>query len=574
MTDEPDFMRQARENAERIEAEVDQVAADTEQIGEGLTEETAQMLEGFLSQSRLPDEPNWMNSAVSRQFGSIPYTDIDRLADALARDDRVALGRSQEDARNNLYGVLTQSVINHQKTATLAWFNSRYFIVRNVGGKCRIGEWNDGKGMDLDSIILWQPPREFQDGYAGDKIFLGWNESNPNPKLMGKGKWWFEQENRRIFDKLAFDTQKGEDADGNLNLWRGWGVQPKAGEWPLLRAHIENVLANGDKECSQYILKWAAWAFQNPDEPCEVALVFRGKQRTGKGTFGRLMNKIFNYAGSHITDPRSMSSRFNNHLMGICLAFLDEVVRPENKAIASMMKALLTEPRLKFEGKGIDLIGAKNRLKVIMATNHDWVVSAETDDHRYSIFDVSNAHASDKQYFDALFAEIDGGGAAAFLHDLLEMDLKGWHPRQDLPETAAKVDQKRLSLDPPERVFNDLLLAGEFPIAISASGMKTGLFVAASIIREVAQKRYNVDFDDAKCTALMESMGCVRDSQFRASYGRLNYWKLPSLEAARVAWSSNELDQDWPEIMQYERDASDQDETDYQGWAPMPRSGF
>ena len=61
--------------------------------------------------------------------------------------------------------------------------------------------------------------------------------------------------------------------DGRLNLWRGWGIEPHPGDWSLLRRHIEEVLAGGNKEAADYIIRWIAWAFQNPAERAEVALV-------------------------------------------------------------------------------------------------------------------------------------------------------------------------------------------------------------------------------------------------------------------------------------------------------------
>ena len=69
-----------------------------------------------------------------------------------------------------------------------------------------------------------------------------------------------------------------------LNLWQGWGVEAKPGDWGLIRKHIEEVLAGGNEEFAEYIVRWIAWSIQNPAAPAEAALVLIGEKGAGKGT--------------------------------------------------------------------------------------------------------------------------------------------------------------------------------------------------------------------------------------------------------------------------------------------------
>ena len=43
-----------------------------------------------------------------------------------------------------------------------------------------------------------------------------------------------------------------------LNMWRGFSVEARQGDWHLMQAHIRDVLADGDPEAERYILDWAA----------------------------------------------------------------------------------------------------------------------------------------------------------------------------------------------------------------------------------------------------------------------------------------------------------------------------
>src|SRR5262249_60170414 len=100
-----------------------------------------------------------------------------------------------------------------------------------------------------------------------------------------------------------------------------------------------------------------------------------------------------------------------------------------------------------------------------------WRVRVEGDrgvcglERRPGVFEVNPIYIQRGGYFEPLFAEIDGGGAAAMLYDLLRLDLEGWHPRYDIPQTQALVDQKVQSLDGLEQWWLAKLSTAETPTA-------------------------------------------------------------------------------------------------------------
>src|SRR6185312_4061578 len=70
-------------------------------------------------------------------------------------------------------------------------------------------------------------------------------------------------------------------------------------------------------------------------------------------------------------------------------------------------------------------------------------------------------------YFKAIDAQMEAGGLAAMLHDLLTLDLSQFEVRH-VPETAALVDQKRLTLNARGGALawlQDILEAGEIRLA-------------------------------------------------------------------------------------------------------------
>ena len=227
-----------------------------------------------------------------------------------------------------------------------------------------------------------------------------------------------------------------------------------------MQHHIKEVLAGGNEDYARYILCWAAYAVQHPERQAEVALVLMGGRGVGKGVFGRALCQIFGQHSLHINSVERLVGRFNSHLRDCCLLFADEAYWPGNPSHLGVIKALITEPTLAIEQKSVDLADAPNRLHVVMASNEDWVVPAGMDERRFAVFAVSDNHQKDEAYFKALYGQLHSGGLEAMLHDLLAMDLGRWHPRLDVPQTEALLDQKRQSLSPIEQWYDDLLGSG------------------------------------------------------------------------------------------------------------------
>jgi hypothetical protein len=82
----------------------------------------------------------------------------------------------------------------------------------------------------------------------------------------------------------------------------------------------------------------------------------------------------------------------------------------------------------------------------MMTTNHDHAVSAGVGDRRNAVYDVSDEHACDKAWFDALYDDLGHGGAGQFLRFLQNVKLDDWHPREVL-KTAETAEQQRMSGD-------------------------------------------------------------------------------------------------------------------------------
>jgi hypothetical protein len=123
------------------------------------------------------------------------------------------------------------------------------------------------------------------------------------------------------------------------------------------------------------------------------------------------------------------------------------------------LKRLVTEPDLFIEAKGRDGVSVTNMLHIVMASNEDWIVPAGEDERRYAVFGVSDAHIQDEAWFKPIYAEMEAGGEAAMLYDLLRLDLGDWHPRR-IPKTLGLLEQQSQSLRPEDSWWVELLQSG------------------------------------------------------------------------------------------------------------------
>ena len=364
---------------------------------------------------------------------------------------------------------------------------------------------------------------------------LGLGEAKPKSKLSGIPYWWLDHLNRREYQGLVLrpDTLNQEIMEKGhryLNLWRGFAVQPRQGNWSRMRSHIYEVLAAGDQGGGDYIIKWSAFGVQHPELRAEQALCFRGEEGIGKGTFANAYLQLFGEAhGFRVQSTRELTGDFNAHFRDRVVVLADEAIWGGDKAAESKLKGLITEPTFPLEGKGKDIIRWKNHLSFIVTGNAKWIVPAGPKARRWTVFDCPETYLGNKRYFDAIQQELANGGLEAMLYDLLHMPLGEFHPRVGY-KTAALQDQKRESLEPAWKALEMILQDGVLaPGAAPAN--------AASLAAIVGHARDMVPFlktrTDKELRDAMKSLGATAR---RDNTGFARLWYFPPLPACRAAW--------------------------------------
>jgi hypothetical protein len=353
--------------------------------------------------------------------------------------------------------VLT--VIPGGKEDPLAKMNTKFAVVQ-VGGKMRI-VWFEPSAVfdDVETVV-----------YADKTNFMALRENERVPvkdefggtKQVGIGKWWLSQPDRKQYDRVVFDP--GLKDPKAFNLWRGFSVEPAKGKCKRYLAHLFENVCRGNGEHFNYLLNWMARAVQSPELQGEVAVVMRGREGTGKGVAISQFGKLFGQHYLHISQPDHLTGHFNAHLQSVSVLFADEAFFAGDRRHEGVLKALITEPTLMVEIKGVDAFQVRNSLHVMMSSNSQWVVPAGAEARRFFCLDVSDGSMQNSDYFAAIVEEMDNGGRAALLRVLQERDITRFNVRK-VPRTSMLEDQQAHSRRGIDALVYELVDRGELPFS-------------------------------------------------------------------------------------------------------------
>ena len=260
---------------------------------------------------------------------------------------------------------------------------------------------------------------------------------------------WLKATDRPTYPQ-GFAMLPGENPPkGVYNLWTGFGCEVDYSSTPIQARkalwHLKYVICGGDQTSYRYSLGWLAHAFQNPKKQAEVAFVMLGGRGAGKGTLGGWFIGLFGSHGTHIQNPGHLTGRFNSHLKSTVALFVDEAFFVGDRAAHNVLKGLITENQIMVEPKNVNAYAAKNRLKIMMATNETHAISAGTDERRYFVTYVSDRVKQNHKYFTELTKWWKDGGDRALFTLLCHIDLSEFNIRK-VPKTAALEEQKLESL--------------------------------------------------------------------------------------------------------------------------------
>ena len=356
-----------------------------------------------------------------------------------------------------LVGKTLAEETNTDVDAVILDMNRKHAVVRQGGNLSIL--WEEDRRYTADAtrrVVDFYAQPQLELYYKNKTVLVDRGAGQPK-KEQSVLQYWLRHPQRRTFNEVVFAP--GGEPDGAFNLWQGWGAHPRPGDWSLLRNHIWENICSQNEALFKYLIAWMADGVQNPAKRPGTTIILRGKEGTGKGVLVSNYGALF---GSHflqVSNPRHFLGNFNAHLANCLFLFADEAFWAGDKSSDGILKALITEDTLNIERKGQDMFKMPNLIRMMMASNNDWVVPAGMEARRFCVIDVSEARMQDEKYFQAIQEQMANGGKEAFMHDLLHADLEIANLRS-VPKTRALLEQKIYSMTPIQQFWYNRLCDG------------------------------------------------------------------------------------------------------------------
>ena len=283
-------------------------------------------------------------------------------------------------------------------------------------------------------------------------------------------KAWLNSEGRRMVNPEHIVFEPGKDLDPpEINLFDGFAMQPRKGDCaPILELlrYLCSESADTAEEVAAvmaWALRWLALPLQRPGTKMRSALVFHGPQGAGKNLLFEIVAKIYGQYAL-VVGQEQLEDKFNDWASQKLFLIGDEVVaRQELYHQKNKLKAFITGETIQINTKMMPLRTESNHVNVVFLSNEQQPLALEVGDRRY--FVVYTPPRDEQGLYQRVAACLAQGGAEAFMHYLLNLDMGAFSEYDIPPMTRAKADLIELGLKPHERFARDWM-RGYLPLPL------------------------------------------------------------------------------------------------------------
>lgn len=249
------------------------------------------------------------------------------------------------------------------------------------------------------------------------------------------------------------------------NLWSGFAVQPRPGDWSKLRDHIRDQLCGGNRDHFNWVMTWLALIFAQPGVKVPSSIAVIGEQGTGKSKVFDWLRRAVGCAALKVSAARHLTGNFNAHLDGKVLLVCEEAFEGGDKPSAGVLKDLITSETLQIEGKHANLVERPNYVAVVFISNNSWVVPTDGEDaRRFLVLHCLDTRKQDAAFFGAIDDQMENGGLEAMVHELTHWEPEAvglsWASLRNPPVTDGLRQQAGMGLHGPAARLVNILESG------------------------------------------------------------------------------------------------------------------
>ncbi len=344
------------------------------------------------------------------------------------------------------------SIVNIQQQPTaLATIQNRFALL-NLANEIRV--------VDLQQIVDVMSAKGSEVSFyrrpEGLIIISRELENLPFPvKAADEFKNFLVNPNTQMYNAVAFSPLATPAK--TINYWIAPSIKPLEGDWFVIQEFLHTVICDNNLDLFDYLTYYLAHMLQRPEEKPGIMIVFLSGQGCGKGTFYKILGRIWSQTTLQVCDINEVTGQFNAALERNYVVCMDEALFAGDKKSLDKLKSLVTEPKCRIEQKHQPSRSIDSYHRFFASSNHEHFVQVDKDDRRFLFIRVSPVHKQDQIYFDAVNNALDNDNViAAMMYDLKNLDISNFNIRKR-PITKEHLSQKLQSLGGFERFWFEVL---------------------------------------------------------------------------------------------------------------------
>jgi Replicative DNA helicase len=282
-------------------------------------------------------------------------------------------------------------------------------------------------------------------------------------------KKWLGHPVRRTVHARDLVFEPGNDARaGTINMYKGLPLKPATAPCEKLVELLEHLCSTEDgrgdeKPLTDWVLDWLAFPLQHPGAKMQTALLFHGFPGAGKNLLFKALRQIYGEYCTEIGQAQLEFFRFNGWGSRKLLVIGNEVIsRSELKHAEGQLRQWISEATWQVDEKNLPLREEANHANFIFLSNFTVPLSLGRKDRRMCVL-YTPREEKPAEFYAAVAAELDAGGAAGLFQQLLARDLGAFNEHTKPPMTQAKSDLMEASAESFDR-FEVAWKAGDLPV--------------------------------------------------------------------------------------------------------------
>ena len=301
-------------------------------------------------------------------------------------------------------------------------------------------------------------------------------DSKEGPKIVTENfinDWLRNNPSQRCYDDIECYPDASKCPDNHFNCWKPFAMEqvksytPMPDALKIFRKHIL-ILCGNEQSVAVYFEAWIAQMIQYPAVK-SVCPTLISKQGAGKGTLMLLLAKMLGEKKVfETTKPsRDVWGDFNGVMANTFLVNLNELSKKETMESEGCIKALITDPKIAINNKGVNMYPINSFHRFIVTTNKEDPLTTSQDDRRNFIMRSSDELIGNKEYFNKMYALLDDVNVIKTCYEYFKTipDMDKFK-NLELPSTNYQNDMKELNMSPIESWLKDYTLENYYETTV------------------------------------------------------------------------------------------------------------